>query len=408
MSGYIESEAVFKQRCAEIGLTVAQHLELHDASYSTMGRFAYGCSYVPGAPDDGPLIAMIDRICGRHPDEGVVGLFRRLYFESFTMVQADLKLRLERSDDTPLRKLAVPERSARYDKQVIKLSSLVLTGELECADCLVDETIRQFDENRVRYIRWERCLKKDAEEDGVRKVNSLDSTLQGLVRVTPISIPGDADTSTELLLRYAMTRRGLAYDQANLLEYALHESWVTKMFTVRLRDAVPNHARVSLDQLLNADRALFARLAQMTRAGIVPTAAGVRPLDVAFPQAMADQEVIQLFAALPLASSSSKRPHIPEPKEESEKKKPKGAGRGGGKGEKKKKGDGKGDKRPPPALPAGLEGSSVTPDGSHLCFGFNLGKCDKCPPGKGCNRGKHQCTLCFGAHSYVDHMKGTR
>ena len=70
MSGYLESEAVFKQRCAEIGLSVADHLSLVAATYTTMGRFAYGCSYVPGAPDDAPLIAMIDRICLRHPDEG--------------------------------------------------------------------------------------------------------------------------------------------------------------------------------------------------------------------------------------------------------------------------------------------------------------------------------------------------
>ena len=69
MSGYIESEALFKQRCAEMGLTVAHHLDLVAASYSTMGRFAYGCSYVPGAPDDGPLIAMTDSICNGHPDE---------------------------------------------------------------------------------------------------------------------------------------------------------------------------------------------------------------------------------------------------------------------------------------------------------------------------------------------------
>ena len=409
MSGYIESEAVFKQRCSEIGLSVAQHLSLVSASYSTMGRFAYGCSYVPGAPDDAALIGMIDRICEGHPDEGVVGLFRRLYFESFTMVQSDLKLRLERSDEAPLRKLAVPERSARYDKQVLKLSSLVLTGELECADCLVDETIRQFDENRVRYIRWERCLKKDAEEDNVRKSSSLDATIQGLVRVTTVSTPGDADTSSELLLRFAMTRRGLAYDQANLLEFSLHEAWVTKMFTFRLRADIPHHARVSLDQLLNGDRALFSKLAQMTRSGIVPTAAGVRPLDVAFPIAMADAEVLQLFAALALPAHADKRPaELPADRSKADKKQrseSKGSGKGKGDKKKRDKGSGKGQKRPPPALPAGIEGSSVTPDGSHICFGYSQGKCDQALPGRGCSFGKHVCTICFGPHSFLEHGK---
>ena len=75
MSGYIESEAVFQQRCTEIGLTAAHHQLLCTANYSTMGKFAYSCNFVPGAADDTHLIECIDRVCGGHPDEGVVGIF---------------------------------------------------------------------------------------------------------------------------------------------------------------------------------------------------------------------------------------------------------------------------------------------------------------------------------------------
>eukprot|EP00971_Amphidinium_carterae_P339648 6477575-Amphidinium_carterae.1 len=49
-------------------------------------------------------------------------------------------------------------------------------------------------------------------------------------------------------------------------------------------------------------------------------------------------------------------------------------------------------------LPAGLKGSSTTPDGSAICFSYNL---DKCPvQGVGCGRGKHVCTLCFKQHPF--------
>jgi hypothetical protein len=413
MSGYIESEAVFQQRCTEIGLTAAHHRLLCTANYSTMGKFAYSCNFVPGAADDTRLIETIDRVCGVHPDEGIVGIFRRLFFESFTMVQADLKMRLERSDEAPLRKLAVPERAARYAKQVAKLTSLVLTGQLECSDCLVDETIRQFDENRLKYIKWERCLMKDSEGDSVKKVNSIDHNSQGLLRLTTESVSGDADTSSELLLRFAMSRRGLAYDQANLIEYSFHEAWVTKLFTFRLREAPANHARISLEQVLNADKALFAKLCQLTRAGIIPTAAGVRPLDLVFTDTTKDPEVLLLLSNLPLASHSVAKvralaqdeTRLTKKQKQQLRAESKGQGKGSaktdGKGNGGAKADGKGKR--PPALPKGLEGSSVCPDGSKICFDYGLGKCDK--PGSGCARGKHVCTLCFANHRFIDHPK---
>ena len=415
MSGYIESEAVFQQRCTEIGLSSAFHQLLCDANYSTMGKFAYCCNFVPGGADDTQLISAIDRVCkGVHPDEGVVGVFRRLFFESFTMVQADLRMRLERSDSAPLRRLAVPERAARYARQVTKLCSLVLTNELECADCLVDETIRQFDENRLKYIRWERCLKKDAEEEGTRKVSNIDANSQGLLRISTESVAGDADTSSELLLRFAISRRGLAYDQANLIEFSLHEAWVTKLFTFRLRDAPAYHARISLEQLLNADRALFARLSQLTRAGIVPTAAGVRPIDLVFEDATKESEVLLLLTNLPLAVSGPTRVRAIEQDDNRQTKKPKAVAKSESRGQskpaakasgKRRGGKGDGKARRAPALPKGLEGSSITPDGSNICFDYGLGKCDKCEPGKGCVRGKHVCTLCFGDHRFIDHKK---
>jgi hypothetical protein len=332
----------------------------------------------------------------------VVALFRRLYFECFTSVQAELKLRLERTEDTPPRRLAVPERSARYDIQQAKLGGLVLRGELECADSLVDEAISQFDDNRLRFIRWERCLKKEAELDGAKKDTAILPNSQGFLKTTSIDLPPEADTSTELLLRFALTRRGLAYDQANLIEYANHELWVTKLFTIRLREAPPDHQRVSLSQLLAADKAFFCRLCEQTRPGIVPTQAGQRPLDLVFAATMCEQEIVQLIMPLSSPSSSSssnKRQGKGGNDWEPTAKKQKGkAGKGRGNKGKESKGKNRGT---PPPLPQGLEGDSRTPDGSHICFSYNFGKCTS---GKGgCNKGKHVCTKCFLSHPFIEH-----
>jgi hypothetical protein len=409
MAGYVESEAVFRQRAREVGLSTIQLDALCTAGFSTIGRYAYSCSFVPGSPDDKPLLDMVSGALGADPGPGPMALFRRLFFEAFTLVTADLKLRLERSDDGPVRRLAVPERASRYDIQQLKLQGLVLRGELECSDGLIDLAISQFDDNRLRYIKWSQCLKKEAEMDGVRKDASIVPNQQGQLQLTSVDSSPDADTSTELLLRFALSRRGLAYDQANVLEYANHELWVTKLFTLRLRSAPAGHNRVTLDQLLTADRALFVRLAELTRAGIVPAANGIRPLDVVFQATMVEQEIVQLLMQLPGTSSSSSKRALenaddtPPWQGDGKNKKRKGSpGKSGGKGGKSGKGakNGKSQSQPP-SLPAGLEGSSRTPEGSHICFSYNFGKCD--PKSSGCNKGKHVCTKCFGSHPFAEH-----
>ena len=59
MAGFIENEAVFRDRCRDIGLNDVQYQALVAENYKTMGRFAYACSYVPGSPDDKALIKFV-------------------------------------------------------------------------------------------------------------------------------------------------------------------------------------------------------------------------------------------------------------------------------------------------------------------------------------------------------------
>ena len=132
MAGFVESAAVFQQRCREIGMDGPMHTLLVAGGFSTMGRYAYGCGYVPGQSDDKPLIDMITVINGGTlPGPGPLALFRRLFFESFTLVQSELKQKLERTvEDAPPRKLAVPERASRFRAQQARLVRVSLRGEL--------------------------------------------------------------------------------------------------------------------------------------------------------------------------------------------------------------------------------------------------------------------------------------
>ena len=404
MAGFVSSEAVFEQRCREIGFSAAQTTQLKAAGYRTLSNFAYSCAYVPGNPDEAPLKEAVVKITGdADPD---MHLYRRLFFESFTLTQSDLKTLVERSDDAPARRLAVAERSARYKAQQQRLCGLTLRGELECSDSLVDDAVDIYDQNRLRYIPWAKCTRKADEIQGVKKVKVLLELADGSAKTGSRDESPVADTGDEYLLRNALARRGLAMDQAGLLEFKLHEAWAEKLFTARMRPALKGHARVTFGQMEEADRALFLRMAELTRDGVVPDSAGKRPLDDAIKLASVEPEVVQLLAQLqsgkrawdetPHDRSGHKRQNQDKHEKTSrEGKTGKGTSKGGksgrtGKGARTGKG---------PNLPEGLVGSNKTPDGSHICFAYNLGTCpDRDRPG--CSKGKHLCTLCFQSHPY--------
>ena len=89
------------------------------------------------------------------------------------------------------------------------------------------------------------------------------------------------DTSTDILLQYAMERRALAMDQANLLDYSKGHMWTERLMQARLEEPPLGFTKPTSKQLIAADQRLFLELADATREGIQGTASG-RPLDKIF------------------------------------------------------------------------------------------------------------------------------
>jgi hypothetical protein len=190
------------------------------------------------------------------------------------------------------------------------------------------------------------------------------------------------------------------------LEFGLHDKWVSRLLRFRLKEPLKGYVRTTVEQLEAADRELFNVMAAECRDGVIPDLNGARPLDAAILEAMADVEVNQHLAPLPhgrrghdehaSGASKAKRPSAEAPDANNDnrqtRKKPNHSKEGGGKSRGRGKGRGKG-----PSLPAGLSGSTRSPDGSAICFGYNLGTCDD----PSCSRGRHICCKCFGGHSFV-------
>ena len=216
----------------------------------------------------------------------------------------------------------------------------------------------------------------------------------GKLRVESKVPESAADTSSEILLQYALQRRGLRMEQANLLDYVIHQTWVDKLIRTRLQTPPDGYARVSFKQLLEADKKLFEELCDETRAGVQATAAG-RPLDLVFSQCRHKPEVLHLLQPLPTRPQSTAPPK--DDKFVWNRFQPYSKSKGKG----KDKGKGKGFRMPVQLVEGGCR--PTTNQGDPICYGYNLGTCTlKVNKGR-CEKGFHVCALpkCGKHHPFI-------
>ncbi len=106
----MDSKAVFLQRINNLGLAAFAN-DLMARSWDTHGNFAFACTYVPGAADDASFVAQVIMPQLAAADHVKVTALRRLFYEFYTIMVADLKHHIEPLDEEPARKLPIAERA---------------------------------------------------------------------------------------------------------------------------------------------------------------------------------------------------------------------------------------------------------------------------------------------------------
>ena len=415
-AGNVESIHVFKARALQIGLKQPV-LDLFSAKgLASFGTFAWSCSYTPGGNDETPFVDMVTRTLTRAPTDEELSVLRRLFFESHAVSLQDMRTRIDKSSDAPPTKIQPAEKAARYADQVVRLVGLQLKGPLEPSYQLIDAVFALVEENSLKYISVQTLTSREQEMLGEKEDTELKEyflrmkagTLTAQEKPNPIR----ADLGTDLKIRFALQRRGLAFDQAALITWSLHDEWVAVLFH-RMAETPPSgHYAVSMEQCLRADRRLFLKMSEDCRANINALAGQPRPLDVAMKRFMEHIDVLYLLMHLPMPASAQPKAAVQwEGKGDRthpyEGGKPKGKGKGSPKGQGKRKGSkgknqkGKGEFGPPP----GCVGK--TQDGRNVCFGFNRpGGCSTTgiEAGRSCVRGFHICgrANCHGNHASFD------
>ena len=133
MTSLLKSEAAFKERALECGLTEAECNALISRGVTTLSAVAYAVS-TPGVnPTEAALRGLLSQ---DNPDAVTIGslaAIRRLVFESQTLAIAEVKLAIEGSDGDRRSELAPAERASRIAAQKAKLAGYDLSGTMEVA-----------------------------------------------------------------------------------------------------------------------------------------------------------------------------------------------------------------------------------------------------------------------------------
>ena len=401
MSSFAQSKPVFLDRAASAGLAPDVVELVTKAGLDTLSSFAFSSSYVPGSGEEKPFVAVVKDILKRDPTLAELASFRKLLYESYSLVTAEMKQQLERSEDVQVRKLTQPERADLYEKQKKRITGLTLKGPLEPSDNLIDLYSAMYESNRVRFIPWEKYTCRESELDKELKTEQMFSVdSNGQLKLENKKQDPVADTSSEIMLQYALQRRGLSMDQVNLLEFTIHQQWIDRLIKARLQVPPPGYQKPSFRQLLEADKKLFEELADSTRSGVQAKQGG-RPLDKIFVTCMNKPEVVHLLQPLMGNKPNDLKSDDKKPSASASRPAPYPAS-SSGKGKGKNKSKGKSAARLPATL---LEGGcrAVTNRGDPICFGYNLGTCNMAVSNGRCDRGFHVCALpkCGKHHPFL-------
>ena len=378
----LESASSFKARATAIGITAAIFRDLESANLDTFGKFAFACQYQPGNPDETAFVELIKRVIKRDPDMSELSVLRRLYFESHTLALSDMKSRIERTDEDVPKRLPAPERQARRSKQIADYPGLDIQGDVEPAHQLVDRCCQQLEDGILRYIPLYECPSREQEVLKTRKEPMFAFDHSGNIKLTKQETAIKSDISSELRVKNAMIRRALAYDQSGLATFTVLDKWTNRVFHVMSKEVPQGYKKVSMEQVIAADKQLFVKVAEETRTGLIPMVGVAKPMDTAFSAAISDPEVVYCMLPLPESGSSrTENKHRPQPyqdprREQPRKENPPSAGKGGSKTSGKF------------SLPDGCVSMA---NGKPLCFNFNTGKCKAAKPGKRCRWGFHLC-----------------
>lgn len=400
MVSLVDSEAHIRSRLTEVGFAGASVTAIVNSGVNSLSRLAFTVGQ-PGQPiQNADIDTYLTQALGRAPTLAEAAGLKRVTFEAHTFLVATLRQQVDHTEDAAPRKIAFAERTSRMDTLKAALQGVDISGELDPSHGLLDRVCQIYEQNVLKYIEPSTCVSRASEVQGMKSSKEI-SLDRGTLVVKSADDKLTCATDSELKLHHAFVRRAVAMEFGKIMTFHQHNQWTTFLFEASRRECPPGYVKPGLSQILQCDRAAFARLATLNTQ-VRQAADGTYPLGIALLALRFDPHITLYLAPLakPAAPehppSSFRRSPYQHPHEQHK----------GSKG----KGKGKKGKTAPP-MPMELRGKyHRTASGQPICFAFNTtGGCSSgVKPGETCPRGLHVCMepKCQKPHSLVDHKKG--
>ena len=219
----LDSEPVFRDRMKAIGVSDAFQLALIAAGITTLARLAFSSASMPGSGDDSAFVGFLVGVFALSTQAdipaGQLACLRRLWYEAHAVSLSDIRARTETTEDSPARRLPIPERASRLASQQIRLAGVLIEGPLEPSHGLIDYVFGLKEAETLRYVDPAKCTSRAMELVGVKKQSGIKVNAQGQVIIEDKPSVLTTDISSEFRCRQALQRRSLALDQADLLGY---------------------------------------------------------------------------------------------------------------------------------------------------------------------------------------------
>ena len=393
----MESKASFAERAKEVGIDEALLSRLVTAGLDTFNKLAYICAANPTSGDDAKLKQALEDLLGQEITPINMISFRQLWFEAYTLAMTELEERVKKTPmDTP-KSLPLAERMSRIQRQKQKLTGLVLDQFLEPAHSLTDKAHAMIEDGVLVHIPPEKCLSRHDEIQNQKTEQQVTFDSQGNLRISKKAADMSCDTTGELRLRQALTRKALAFDQAGLCSFDRLEQWHTQMMHATMRTPPSGHKFVSMQQVLNADRELWSLLSQESRGTLRVGPGEDPPLDKKIEELRISPQILCFMTPLPAGNNDRpKQPAAPSTGAQQPPKRPANDSnksftpRGGDKSKqfKPNAAGGKTVKDLLQSLPPNCV--SKTETGKFICLHYNNGTCRK-QKNSSCNMGVHMC-----------------
>ena len=256
MTSIVESEAHFRKRCQETGLSDRGLAAVIAAGYTNLGQLAFA-SGQPGQPlNEAEFQRFAQNVLGGLATLADTSTLKRLVFEGQTVLLAQLRDQVVNPDAATTRKLPAIERSTKMQNLKARLVGVVIEKALEPSYALLDAVAQQWEAKQLAYLSPEKCTSREWEITMSKTSKQLSIDTDKLLVKSEQSVP-DQQVSTEMQVYEALRRRGIALAFTDSLTWEVQERYLQRLFQHMRNEAPEGYSKTTLQQVLRADRDVF-------------------------------------------------------------------------------------------------------------------------------------------------------